>query len=118
MSTLRGLQLCGTSAALVVAGLVGSVDVGGQTPAAPKVPLLVGLTIVTALNQPDQGDYESIKTFIKVNDKTTVDFVDEKNTYTKGHLALQQHAAFGDNPQTVLQVRKIEVKELTPAKNN
>ena len=55
---------------------------------------------------------------IKVNDKTTVDFVDEKNTYTKGHLALQQHAAFGDNPQTVLQVRKIEIKELTPAKNN
>jgi hypothetical protein len=43
--------------------------------------------------------------------------VDEKNTYTKGHLALQQHAAFGDNPQTVLQVRKVEVKEL-PAKRN
>ena len=53
---------------------------------------------------------------IKVNDKTTVDFVDEKNTYTKGHLALQQHAAFGDNPQTVLQVRKIEVKELSRPK--
>ena len=69
MSTLRRLQLCGTGAALVVAGLIGSVDVGGQAPAPPKVPLLVGLTIVTALNQPDQGDYESIKTFINVNDK-------------------------------------------------
>src|SRR6187401_1016864 len=69
MSTLRRLQLCGTGAALVVAGLIGSVDVGGQAPAPPKVPLLVGLTIVTALNQPDQGNYESIKTFINVNDK-------------------------------------------------
>jgi hypothetical protein len=28
---------------------------------------------------------------IKVNDKTVVDYVDEKNTYTKGYLALQQH---------------------------
>jgi glucosamine 6-phosphate synthetase-like amidotransferase/phosphosugar isomerase protein len=55
---------------------------------------------------------------IKVYEKTTVDFVDVKNTYTKGHLALQQHAAFGDNPQTVLQVRKIEIKEFEPAKKN
>ena len=28
---------------------------------------------------------------IKVNGKTVVDYVDEKNTYTKGYLALQQH---------------------------
>jgi hypothetical protein len=28
---------------------------------------------------------------IKVNDKTVVDYVDEKNMYTKGYLALQQH---------------------------
>jgi hypothetical protein len=28
---------------------------------------------------------------IKVNDKTVVDYVDTNNTYTKGHLALQQH---------------------------
>lgn len=28
---------------------------------------------------------------IKVNDKTVVDFVDQANTYKKGHLALQQH---------------------------
>jgi hypothetical protein len=44
---------------------------------------------------------------IKVNGKTTVDFVDNKNTYTKGHLALQQH-----DPGTVAMFRKIEVKEL------
>lgn len=30
---------------------------------------------------------------IFVNDKKTVDFVDEKNTYTSGYLALQQHNA-------------------------
>jgi hypothetical protein len=28
---------------------------------------------------------------IKVNGKVAVDFIDEKNTYTKGYLALQQH---------------------------
>ncbi len=30
---------------------------------------------------------------IKVNDKVTVDYIDEKNTYTKEYLALQQHNA-------------------------
>lgn len=44
---------------------------------------------------------------IKVNGKTTVDFVDEKNTYTKGHFAIQQH-----DPKSMVWVRKIEVKEL------
>jgi hypothetical protein len=47
---------------------------------------------------------------IKVNGKTTVDFVDEKRTCTKGHLALQ---VIG--PGTVVQFRKIEVKELSPS---
>jgi hypothetical protein len=44
---------------------------------------------------------------IKVNGKTTVDFVDENNTYTKGHFALQQH-----DPGSTVKVRKIEVLEL------
>src|SRR6266851_1243303 len=48
---------------------------------------------------------------IKVNGKTTVDFVDNKNTHMKGHFALQQH-----DPGTVVMFRKIEVKEL-PATN-
>ncbi len=48
---------------------------------------------------------------IKVNGKTTVDFVDKKNTYTKGHFALQQH-----DPGTVVMFRKIEVKELPAEK--
>ncbi len=41
-----------------------------QVPSSPRVPLRTGLTIVTALNQPEQGDYESIKRFVDVNDKT------------------------------------------------
>jgi hypothetical protein len=48
---------------------------------------------------------------IKVNGKTTVDFIDKKNTYKKGHFALQQH-----DPGTVVQFRKIQVKELPPTK--
>jgi hypothetical protein len=48
---------------------------------------------------------------IKVNGEKTVDFVDPKNTYTKGHFALQQH-----DPGTVVQFRKIEVIELPPTK--
>ena len=48
---------------------------------------------------------------IKVNGKTTVDFVDKKNTHTKGHFALQQH-----DPGTVVMFRKIEVKELPASK--
>ncbi len=50
---------------------------------------------------------------IKVNGKTTVDFIDKENTYTKGHFALQQH-----DPGSVVQVRKIEVKELPPTKSD
>lgn len=44
---------------------------------------------------------------IKVNDKTTVDFVDENNNFTKGHFALQQH-----DPGSKVKFRKIEVIEL------
>jgi hypothetical protein len=48
---------------------------------------------------------------IKVDGKTTVDFVDKKNTYTKGHFALQQH-----DPGTVVKFKKIEVIELPASK--
>jgi hypothetical protein len=44
---------------------------------------------------------------IKVNGKTVVDFVDEKNTYTKGYLALQQH-----NPGSVVMYRNLQMKHL------
>jgi hypothetical protein len=48
---------------------------------------------------------------IKVNGKTTVDFVDEKNRHTKGHFAIQQH-----DPGSTVSVRKVEVKELPATK--
>jgi hypothetical protein len=44
---------------------------------------------------------------IKVNDKTVVDFIDEKNTYMKGYLALQQH-----NKGSVVEYRKLMMRQL------
>ena len=35
----------------------------------PQVPLRAGLTIVTALNQPEQGDYESLKVIVQADAK-------------------------------------------------
>ncbi len=53
---------------------------------------------------------------IFVNGKKTVDFVDKKNTYTRGHFALQQHGPAKGGPESVLHVKKIEVKELPASK--
>jgi Tfp pilus assembly protein PilF len=44
---------------------------------------------------------------IKVDGKTTADYRDPRSTYTRGHLALQQH-----HEGSVVEFRKIEVKEL------
>lgn len=44
---------------------------------------------------------------IKVNDKVVVDFVDEKNTYQKGYLALQQH-----DPGSVVRYRNLRMRHL------
>jgi hypothetical protein len=44
---------------------------------------------------------------IKVNGKVAVDYVDAKNTYTKGHFAFQQH-----NLGSEVWVRNVQVKEL------
>ena len=44
---------------------------------------------------------------IKVNDKVVTDFVDQKNTYTKGYLALQQH-----NPGSIVQYRNLMMRPL------
>ncbi len=46
---------------------------------------------------------------IKVNDRTTADFVDANRNFVRGHLTLQQF-----DPQTVVKFRKIEIKELVP----
>ena len=44
---------------------------------------------------------------IKVDDKIVVDFVDEKNTFREGHLALQQH-----DPGSVVLYKNVQVKPL------
>ena len=44
---------------------------------------------------------------IKVNDRTTVDFEDENDTYRKRHFAMQGH-----DPGTVLTFRKVEYRQL------
>lgn len=44
---------------------------------------------------------------IKVNGKTTVDYVDTKNTHMKGHFAFQQH-----NLGSEVWIRNVQVKEL------
>ena len=54
---------------------------------------------------------------IILNGKKVVDFKDEKNTYTKGHFALQHHGPAKDGPDVELQVKKIEVKELPKTTN-
>jgi Domain of Unknown Function (DUF1080) len=48
---------------------------------------------------------------IFVNDKQTVDFIDEKNTYTSGYLALQQH-----NAGSVVEFKNLMMKVLPPPK--
>jgi FKBP-type peptidyl-prolyl cis-trans isomerase FkpA len=44
---------------------------------------------------------------IKVNGETTATYTDDKHRFTRGHLAVQQYS-----PQTVVEFRKIEIKEL------
>jgi hypothetical protein len=46
---------------------------------------------------------------IFVNDKKTVDFIDEKNTFTNGHLALQQH-----NAGSVVEFKDLMIRQLPP----
>ena len=44
---------------------------------------------------------------IKINGKVTVDFVDEKNSFTKGYLALQQH-----NKGSVVEYKNLMMRHL------
>lgn len=70
------------------------------------------ILVLKQLHKPDEWFTQEVIAegnhfVIKVNGKTTVDFVDRNNTYPKGHFALQQH-----DPKTVVKFRKIEVIEL------
>ena len=44
---------------------------------------------------------------IRVNEKTVVDYVDEKNTHTKGYLALQQH-----DPGSTVHYRNLRMRPI------
>ena len=49
---------------------------------------------------------------ILVNDKMVVDYVDKKNTFTKGAFAIQQHPPISGGPDSEIWVKKVEVIEL------
>jgi hypothetical protein len=77
-------------------------------------PKVKEVLVLEQLHKPDEWFTQEVTAIgnhiiIKVNGKTTVDWKDPNNTYTKGHFALQQH-----DPGTVVQFRKIEMKELPP----
>lgn len=57
-AVLSGSLFLATPLALVVAAQ------SSRTATPPRVPLRAGLTIVTAVNQPEQGDYESLKVVV------------------------------------------------------
>ena len=46
---------------------------------------------------------------IKVNDKVVVDYTDEENRYTEGHLAIQQH-----DPGSVVHYKNLMMRPLPP----
>ncbi|GIW82035.1 MAG: hypothetical protein KatS3mg105_3842 [Gemmatales bacterium] len=76
---------------------------------------LYGLVkVLKAPHKPDEWFTQEViakgnHIIIKVNGKVTTDFVDKNHRYKKGHFAIQQH-----DPKSVIQIRKIEVKELPP----
>jgi hypothetical protein len=53
---------------------------------------------------------------ILVNGKKTVDYKDEKNTYKRGHFAIQQHGPAKNGPEVQVALKKIEVKLLPASK--
>jgi hypothetical protein len=57
------------------------------------------------------GNHIVITVSYKGKDNKTVDYIDEKNTYTKGYLALQQH-----DPGSVVYYKNLMYREL-PAKH-
>ena len=70
------------------------------------------ICVYKQLHKPDEWFTQEViargnHIIIKVNGKTTVDFVDTHKNYMKGRFALQQH-----DPGTVIKFRKIEVMEL------
>ena len=53
---------------------------------------------------------------ILVNEKQVVDYVDKKNTHSKGHFAIQQHGPAKNGPNSMITVKSVAVKVLPAAK--
>jgi hypothetical protein len=53
---------------------------------------------------------------ILVNGKKTADVKDAKNTYQRGHFAIQQHGPAKGGPDVQVAIKRIEVKLLPPIK--
>lgn len=75
------------------------------------------MLVFDMLHKPDEWFTQEViadgnHIIIKVNGKTTVDFVDTHNTYTKGHFALQQH-----NDGSIVKFKKVEYKPLPDKKD-
>jgi hypothetical protein len=73
---------------------------------------LTELHVLKAPHKPDEWFTQEVickgnHIVILVNGKKTVDWKDPKDRFKSGHFAIQQH-----DPGSVVQVRKIEVKEL------
>lgn len=83
------------------------------------LPEVKEVLVADKLHKPDEWFAQEViaqgnHIIIKVNGKTTVDYRDPNKAYTRGHVALQQHG-----PGTVVQFRKIEIKELrTPTESD
>jgi hypothetical protein len=80
------------------------------------LPNVKEVLVLEALHKPDEWFTQEViaegnHIIIKVNGKTTVDWKDPQDRFTKGHFALQQH-----DPKTVVKFRKIEVMELPAGK--
>jgi Domain of Unknown Function (DUF1080) len=74
------------------------------------------LILDTAPHKPDEWFTQEViangnHLTVIVNGKKTVEWKDPENRHTKGHFALQGH-----DPGSVVQFKKIEVKELPPSK--
>ncbi|MFM7149544.1 MAG: DUF1080 domain-containing protein [Gemmataceae bacterium] len=70
------------------------------------------IVVTKAPHEPDEWFTQEVicvgdKITILVNGKKTVEWTDPKHRFKTGHFAIQQH-----DPGSVVQVRKIEVKEL------
>jgi len=53
---------------------------------------------------------------ILLNGKKVVDYVDAKNTHSKGHFAFQQHSPAANSPPSMVTVKSAEVKMLSATK--